>query len=209
MTVDLKMQAKTIIFDLGGVIIDIDPQGCFERFRQMARDTSHPAWQQGLHHPLFMQYEKGRVGDVEFLDELKTFMARPELSHYELEAMWNTMLVDISIKKMQLLEQLRQHYRLIILSNTNHLHMRGFNNLLLQKFGKPDFRHWFHALYYSFEMGHRKPEEAIYSALLQAESGRPEEFLFLDDNLENVQSAQQMGIQAIHVQSPDQILSLF
>ena len=199
----------TLIFDLGGVIIDIDPAGCFERFQQLAFSTEHPAWNEGLEYQLFKDYEIGILSNSFFLDELRSIMANGQISNQQLIDLWNTMLIDISLEKLNLLEKLREDYRLVLLSNTNYLHMKGFNQILKNKTGKEDFSHWFDEIYFSFQMGVRKPSIEIYQMLLEKEQCRASETYFLDDNAENIRAANSLGIQTKLISQPNEILTLF
>ena len=199
----------TLIFDLGGVIIDIDPAGCFKHFQKQAISKEHPAWQQGLDYPLFKEYEMGLLSDSSFLNELRSILANPVLADQQIIDLWNTMLVDISLDKLNLLETLRKQYRLVLLSNTNYLHMKGFNSILKKKTQHADFSYWFDAIYFSFQMGVRKPSVEIYQMLLEQEGSNANEVYFLDDNAENIRVANSLGIQTKLISHPNEILTVF
>jgi FMN phosphatase YigB (HAD superfamily) len=199
----------TLVFDLGGVIIDIDPSGCFKRFQQNANTMEHPAWKEGLEYQLFKDYEMGILSNSFFLDELRNIMSNSIISDQELIELWNTMLVDISLDKLQLLERLREKYRLVLLSNTNYLHMKGFNEILKNKTRYSDFSYWFDSIYFSFQMGVRKPSIDIYQMLIQQEGSSANALYFLDDNAENIRAANSLGIQTKLISQPNEILTLF
>ena len=199
----------TLIFDLGGVIIDIDPAGCFKRFQQNAISLDHSAWQQGLEYQLFKDYEMGLLSNSFFLDELRNIMSNSNITDQELIDLWNTMLVDISLGKLQLLEKLRENYRLVLLSNTNYLHMNGFNAILKEKTQKDDFSYWFDEIYFSFQMGVRKPSLEIYKMVLEREQSNANDLYFLDDNAENILAANSLGIQTKLISHPNEILTVF
>ncbi|MFC2187837.1 HAD family hydrolase [Fulvivirgaceae bacterium LMO-SS25] len=199
----------TLIFDLGGVIIDIDPAGCFKRFQQNAISLDHPAWQQGLDYPLFKDYEMGLLSNSFFLDELRSIMNNYQISDQQLIELWNTMLIDISMEKLNLFERLRENYKLVLLSNTNYLHMKGFNSILKEKTQRDDFAHWFDEIYFSFQMGVRKPSLEIYQMVLEREQSNANELYFLDDNAENIRAANSLGIQTKLISHPNEILTVF
>jgi FMN phosphatase YigB (HAD superfamily) len=199
----------TLIFDLGGVIIDIDPKGTFERFKKYSANLGHPVWQQGLHFDLFKSYECGQIDDRSFLQTLQEIAGNTDLSESKLISLWNSMLLGIPLQRLQLVEKLKSHYRLLILSNTNQIHRVAFDTILKDTTGRQNFGHWFHGLYYSYEIGLRKPDPNIYKFVLEKEGLSAKETLFFDDNPENIQSAQSVGIDGVLVKHPDQLFDFF
>jgi putative hydrolase of the HAD superfamily len=192
----LLKNVNTLIFDLGGVLIDIDPKGCFERFLAIAPKEAELAFQKGLHHELLLAYEQGHIATEQFLDGLKTALKLTDFPKDTLMAIWNSMLVGIQPGKIRLLEKLRKTHTLLILSNTNALHRLGFDAIVAANFGVKQLSDFVHKAYYSYEMGLRKPDAAIYEYVLEDMQLDPGRTLFFDDNQENIQSARDCGIQA-------------
>ena len=187
---------EVLIFDLGGIIIDIDPEGCFQRFMALLPEGQAFPLKQGLQHELLLRYELGLIETPEFLDELKIILQIPDGSSASLIAAWQSMLVGIQDIKIRLLQHLRQSYRVFLLSNTNHLHRLGFDAIVRENFGASELADYVHKAYYSYEMGLRKPDKAIYTHVLKDQNLDATKCLFFDDNQENVRAAQDCGMHA-------------
>jgi glucose-1-phosphatase len=127
----------------------------------------------------------------------------------QIDNCWNAMLVGLPLKKIELLNKLMQSHNVILLSNTNTIHLNYINNLVQQVTGKNSLDSFFHKAYYSHLMLMRKPDAEIFEYVLNENDFKPEQTLFLDDNKLNVQGAGALGINTVHVTSPDLILTYF
>ena len=196
-----KQQIKNIIFDLGGVIINLDQERTFAAFADLAGIDLQSA--RGMMHTFeeFMHYELGLIQDKEFMDFLKSKIDHSSKEEI-LEKAWNAMLVDIPRERVELIKALRQRYRVVLLSNTNRMHIREVNRILGRDTGHQDLEELFDELYYSFLLQKRKPGAEIFEFVLEKEGFNPGETLFLDDSKENIESAAKLGIQTVHVDSP-------
>src|SRR5207245_597333 len=96
-----------------------------------------------------------------------------------------------------------------LLSNTNNIHLKFVNQIVLNDTGHPAIGHYFHRDYYSHRMNMRKPDPAIFQRVLSENNLTANETYFLDDNLENIQGAKSIAIHTAHITSPDRVLSLF
>ena len=196
-----KQQIKNIIFDLGGVIINLDQERTFAAFANLAGIDLQSA--RAMMHTFeeFMHYELGLIQDKEFMDFLKSKIDHSSKEEI-LEKAWNAMLVDIPRERVELIKALRQCYRVVLLSNTNRMHIREVNRILGRDTGHQDLEELFDELYYSFLLQKRKPGAEIFEFVLEKEGFNPGETLFLDDSKENIESAAKLGIQTVHVDSP-------
>ena len=196
-----KQQIKNIIFDLGGVIINLDQERTFAAFADLAGIDLQSA--RGMMHTFeeFMHYELGLIQDKEFMDFLKSKIDHSSKEEI-LEKAWNAMLVDIPRERVELIKALRQRYRVVLLSNTNRMHIREVNRILGRDTSHQDLEELFDELYYSFLLQKRKPGAEIFEFVLEKEGFNPGETLFLDDSKENIESAAKLGIQTVHVDSP-------
>lgn len=144
----------------------------------------------------------------EFLAQMQQHV--PEgVTHEQIIAAWNAMLLDFPLQRLQLLQQLRQHYNLYLLSNTNAIHLEAFNRLLQESRGIPSLGSFFDKAYYSHLMGHRKPDKESYLMVMEENGLLPEETLFIDDTLPNIEGAKAVGLQTIHLQAPRTIMDIF
>ncbi|MBS1508418.1 MAG: HAD family phosphatase [Bacteroidetes bacterium] len=201
-------EIKNIIFDLGGVILDLDVSKTHQAFGEMAGLSAKEIQAKSSTEPFFNDFEKGLLSDHEFRQRIKSFLNKPATNE-EIDAAWNAMLVKIPTEKYELLLRLRETHRVFLLSNTNNIHLEYFNQLVYRDTGHPELDYFFHKAYYSHLMKMRKPDQEIYARVLNENNLSAGETLFLDDNFDNIEGAARVGIQTIHVTSPSAILSLF
>ena len=188
-----------IVFDLGGVILDLDFSRTVDSFTQLfARDAS-VLYTQMSQVPLFDRYERGETNSSEFRAQLGEFFELGRtIADAELDAAWNALLGGIPQAKLRCLTRLAQGTRLFLLSNTNEIHIERF----LLDYGarhESTFGPWsglFEQDYYSHRMGLRKPEPAIFARVLEEHGLNAGRTLFIDDNPFNVEAARALGMQA-------------
>ena len=160
--------------------------------------------------PGFEEYEKGLMEDAEFRDFVrKTFSVQSK--DEEIDVCWNAMLLGLPIKKLNLLNELKNKYSVYLLSNTNNIHINHINKNMLPSVTRAGdkLENYFHRAYYSHIMKKRKPNADIFEQVLSENSLLAHETLFLDDNLPNIEGAKQVGIQTVHIAGPVEILSYF
>ncbi|SEW13062.1 HAD family hydrolase [Chitinophaga arvensicola] len=199
---------KNIIFDLGGVILNINYQLTSEAFVGLGVKHFNELYTQFHGSSLFNGLETGHVSTEEFLAEMQRHV--PEgVTGEQITGAWNAMLLDFPLQRLQLLQQLRQHYNLYLLSNTNAIHLAEFNRLLQESRGIPSLGEFFDKAYYSHLMGCRKPDAECYQMVLDENGLLAEETLFIDDTLPNIEGAKAVGLQTIHLQAPRTIMDIF
>ena len=199
---------KNLIFDLGGVILDLSINSTLKLFADISGMDSNRVQKLFIDSPGFEAYEKGTITDTEFRDfvrKLYDIDAPDEV----LDSCWNAMLVNIPLEKLQLLETLKKTHNVFLLSNTNDIHVHYINNTLLRRVTQRSLDDFFHRAYYSHAMKMRKPDAEIFQKVLDLEKLDPSETLFLDDNQANVEGASKLGIKTVHVVNPNMILDYF
>lgn len=205
----LSAGIKNLIFDLGGVILDLSVETTHEALARLSGISKQKSADIFHHSPGLNEYEKGKMDDTSFrhyLREIYNLKATDE----QIDACWNAMLLGIPLEKLQLLNRLRQHYNVLLLSNTNEIHLHYINNTILSKLtGETSLDIYFHKAYYSQRLLMRKPDAEIFEYVLEENKVNPSETLFFDDNALNVLGAQSVGIKTVHVTSPDLILTYF
>ncbi len=199
---------KNLIFDLGGVILNLSFQKTFDAFSSLVNIDPNEIAKSYYERPEFNAFEKGELSEAEFRSWLRRLFVT-SASDAELDACWNAMLVDIPIERIRLLENLRTRYQLFLLSNTNSIHEKHFNRMVSHCTPHCGLEPLFDKTYYSHQIGMRKPDLEIYGHVLEDNKIQAQETLFLDDNLGNLNAAKQLGINTYHVQKPDLILELF
>lgn len=205
---DADPNVRNLIFDLGGVLLDLSFQRTFEAFASLTHLDAEFISETCHQHPEFNAFEKGELSEAEFRDALRSLFSTTA-SDNELDACWNAMLVNIPVERIQLLEKLRSRYQLFLLSNTNSIHARHFNRIVSRNSRHENLEPLFDRIYYSHVINLRKPDPAIYKYVLNESNIIAHETVFLDDNMSNLDSAKQLGIKIVHVSHPDFILTLF
>jgi len=190
---------KNIIFDLGGIIIDIDEGKIREyllrhAFKLQRIKKLHSLL---LKEGLLDKFEKGQISEQEFIASFAAVLKGNDKDSF-IRTAWNSMIIGIPKKKAELLTYLRPKLRVFILSNTNSIHVAYFNEILQQNYGISNFSEICEKAYYSYEMGLRKPDPGIFSSLLNDSSLLAEETLFIDDNTNNTEAAAGLGINVMH-----------
>jgi len=198
---------KNLIFDLGEVIIDIDYKQTISAFQKLAVVDFSSVVSYSAQNPVFDLYEKGKVSTPVFFDELRKYL-RPGTTDKEIEDAWNAIFQNFSAQKIELLKQLKTRYNTFALSNINEIHVASIDKAAQTKFGEAAFGNFFHRVYYSNELGLRKPEPEIYALVLEKEGLNAAETFFVDDKKENVEAARAFGIHAYQLTNRDNLHGL-
>ena len=189
---------KHIIFDLGGVLLNIDYNLTEQAFRSHGFENFNQVYSQLKQESLFDDIETGRISKEEFVEKIRQ-RASSEMTQQQVINAWNAMLLDMPIKRLQLLQQLRLHYDLILLSNTNEIHEEAFNIITREAHGVT-IASFFDKVYFSHRVGMRKPDIAIFERILGECGFKREETLFIDDSPQHIEAARSIGIQAIYLE---------
>lgn len=192
-----SLNISDIIFDLGGVVLDIDYKQTLRAFAQLGVQNLEEIYTLTAQREVVSQFERGQIDAHTFMKELQPLL-RIDLDYDKAVDAWNAMILPWSAQRMALVERLRKHYGLHLLSNTNTLHRDLFEETLRQTTGRT-MSHYFDHVGYSFEMGARKPEPEIFRAMLRWAQLDPSRTLFIDDNASNVEAARAEGIVAYRI----------
>ncbi|MCE7863876.1 MAG: HAD family phosphatase [Bacteroidetes bacterium CHB5] len=204
----LNTGIKNIIFDLGGVILNLSVERTHQAFADLSGLTLSEIKARVHQGPFFHDYERGLITDAEFRHHVRETL-QVNVSDLALDTAWNAMLLDIPTARLALLEQLKQTHRVFLLSNTNEIHRQCFNNIVRQTSGKPGIEHYFHRAYFSHLLNLSKPDVTIYQQVVTDQNLLPHETVFLDDNADNIAGAAKAGLHTFHVQHPNQIFDFF
>lgn len=205
----LVSSVKNLIFDLGGVILDLSVEQTLDAFARLSKLPKEKVHDLYLSAPGFLEYEKGLMPDDAFRDFVRATYAIAATDQ-QIDDSWNAMLLGIPPLKLELLTKLQGEFRVFLLSNTNGIHLHHINEFMLPNLPtKRPLDSYFHKAYYSHRMGKRKPDADIFEQVLEENNLLPEETLFLDDYAVNIEGAKSLGIKTIHVTSPNLILDYF
>jgi len=188
---------KNIIFDIGGVLLDLDYDLTYSELGEVMGIDIQTQKVPAHIFKIVLGYEKGEINTETFLWNLQKEAAALTPQPDKLIKAWNAMLIGWNPKRFEFLKELRKDYSLFLLSNTNDLHLEWFNRDLKKNHGITDFdTKFFDQAFYSHEMHMRKPEIKVFEHVLDQTGIKAEETLFIDDNLENVEKARQVGLNA-------------
>ena len=190
---------KHIIFDLGGVLLNIDYNLTEKAFIDAGIKNFPELYGQLQQSDLFDKWEMGLMERAEFISTLQKISDTPRTEAQILNA-WNAMLLDFPVRRLQILQQLRLYYDLFLLSNTNEIHEESFNNILMRAHGFPNIGVFFDKVYLSHRVGMRKPNAEIFQRILDDNDLKPEQTLFIDDSPQHIVTAKQLGIQTIFLE---------
>ncbi len=199
---------KNIIFDLGGVILNINYNLTADAFIKLGLKDFEEKYSQAKQSRLFDKLETGEISAGQFRKELKTYIG-DFVSDADIDGAWNTMLLDLPAERIELLKKLSAKYRLFLLSNTNIIHFNAYSAYLQNKFGKMIFDDIFEKQYLSFKLGLRKPDKKIFELVLNENNIKPSETLFIDDSMQHIHGAEETGIITYLLQPPETIIELF
>jgi epoxide hydrolase-like predicted phosphatase len=185
-------QYDAIIFDLGGVILDIDPERTWNMF---AKYTDKKSIQKILESGWLQEFEKGKIQHKELRDKINGLLGT-QIAEDPFIRAWNAMLIDYKPKRIERIQWLKKTHRLFLLSNTNELHFNYFENKLIKEYGV-SFDDIFNFTYVSHKMGLVKPDAQIFRQVLIEQQLNPETTLFIEDTRENAESASKLGIQTL------------
>jgi putative hydrolase of the HAD superfamily len=192
------LDRKNLIFDLGGVLLNIDPRATADALAAMGVGKSLITDGLNLVNPMLRGLECGTVASDEIYAAVAATMnvePSPEIVQSIKEA-WCAMLRDVPIEKLQRLRTLRgQGYRIFLLSNTNAIHWEAIERIVASVEGRA-LAEYFDGVYLSFEMHCCKPDKMIFEKLLESEGLVAEDCIFFDDSRENCEAAASLGIAA-------------
>lgn len=197
---------KAIIFDLGGVILNIDYRLTIAAFEKLGIKNADLFYSKKEQAPIFDKLEIGAITPPYFLTALQKYCANTEKS--EIEKAWNAMLLDLPESRLIHIQKLSKNYKIFLLSNTNEIHINAFR----KKIGK---KRWlqlsslFTKIYLSHEIGFRKPNKEAFEIILDENKLKANDVFFIDDSPQHIQAARMLGIQSHYLLKGEEITDLF
>ncbi len=198
---------KNIIFDLGGVFLNIDFQLTNKAFKDLGVDCFEEMFNQHHVNDLFELLETGKLSETEFYNAFRK-ESQSNLTNEQIKTAWNALLLDFPEERIHWLEEIKSKYKIYLFSNTNQIHYDRFILDFAKAFPGKDFNNYFIKAYYSQTLGLRKPNANSFEKILEEQSLKPSETLFIDDTLKNIEGAQKIGLQTVHLVAPLTVLDL-
>jgi putative hydrolase of the HAD superfamily len=188
---------RNVIFDLGGVLFDIDFSLTDKAFTDLGVQNFSSFFTQFHSNDLFVKLETG-VEDHLFYEEFRVATGL-HLTNDQIKDAWNALLIDFRMDSIAVLPILKSKYNLYLLSNTNEIHLQEFQERYRFLYQGSSFDDLFNAAYYSHRIGHRKPNASAFEYVLAKHQLTAAETLFIDDSINNIEAAQKLGIQTVHL----------
>lgn len=192
-------KSGAIIFDLGGVILDIDISKTNEAFRALGFEKIDDYFGLGHAGYFFRDYEEGTIADDEFVNKVRQKIGE-QVSEEEVIGAWNALLGEFPEDRIRYLEKLKEHYRLFLFSNTNGLHLKAFKKIFERSFAGRNLDELFEKAYYSHLEGFRKPDSKGFHHIVKENNLEPRKTIFVDDALVNVEAARKAGLKGFHIE---------
>jgi glucose-1-phosphatase len=202
------MQAiKNIIFDLGGVFININYPKTEQAFINLGITNFPQLYNQHHASSLFEDLETGKISPENVYEKFRE-ISGIQLTNQQIQDAWNAMLEDFLLEELTWLEKIKNKYNIFLYSNTNQIHYDFFTQKFRDVTGNKNFDDYFIKAYYSHTLGLRKPYPASFTAILQEQNLVAQETLFIDDTISNIDGAKLAGLQTIHLIPPARVSKL-
>ncbi|MBC8488463.1 MAG: HAD family phosphatase [Bacteroidetes bacterium] len=198
---------KNIIFDFGGVIINIDHQKVENAFISLGVDNFDELFNKVSQTELFQKLEKGLISPREFRNTIRD-ISGINVTDEILDFTWNQIIGDYPTGRIKLLKKIGNRYKLFILSNTNKIHYDYYITQFRKEFGF-EFQSLFDNTYWSFKIGKRKPDIDSFQYVISKNQLMPEETLFVDDSFQNILAARQLNLIAYFLKPDTDITDMF
>jgi putative hydrolase of the HAD superfamily len=193
---------NAIIFDFGDIFINLEKETQIDEFKKIG--LPGPNEELVAYNDLF---EKGKISEIDFIKSFEKYI--PNASMEEIIKAWNSVIGDFPLYRLEFLQMLSSKYRLFLLTNTDSIHINRFEHKVGMSF-YTDFYRCFEKVYYSFEMGRRKPDPEIFNIILRKHDLSPKKTLFVDDKKVNTDAAASLGLHVWNLQvGKEDVVDLF
>ena len=193
---------NTIIFDFGDVFVDLEKEKSVIAFKKLGLNGPNEELQE-----LNFRFETGKVSEEAFLEGFRNYI--PNATIEDIRSAWNSVIGDFPLHRLEFLQMLCGRYRLFLLTNTDSIHIDHFEQSVGLSFSR-DFYKCFEKVYYSYEMGMRKPDKAIFEYIIRKHDLSPKRTLFIDDKEDNTAAAASVGLQVWNLKpGKEDVVELF
>jgi len=198
---------RNIIFDLGGVLLNIDPKKTIEAFGKLGMKQLVGDKGLSYDHNIFYMMEQGQITSDEFRYGVIELLPQ-KVSFQEIDNAWTAMLLDFPAVRVELIKNLRKDFKIYLFSNTNAIHVEKFHSNFRNQH-RFEVSSLFERDFYSNEIGYRKPSPESYQEIIKLSGINPEESLFIDDSLLNIESAIHFGLKGFWLKPGQKVEKIF
>ncbi len=198
---------RNIIFDLGGVLNNIDPGKTIEAFSQLGMEQLIGDKGLTYDHEIFYLMEQGKITPAGFRKGVRELLPG-EVSDDLIDTAWTAMLLDFPEIRVRLVQRLRNEFTIYLFSNTNAIHVAKYQSNFRKQHGF-EVSSLFEKDFHSNEIGFRKPTPESFQEIIRLSGIHPEESLFIDDSLPNVEGAIASGLKGYWLKPGNKIEEVF
>jgi putative hydrolase of the HAD superfamily len=199
---------EAILFDLGGVILNIDYQLTARAFEEIGLENFDELYSKAQQSGLFDQFEVGAISQQHFINELLPYLPAGT-SPNKVVAAWNAMILEFPGENLNLLNKIKVKKPIFLLSNTNEIHVQHFHRKLALNSVNETLHPYFEKVYFSNELGMRKPHSETFDFVCKENNLSPAKTLFIDDSIQHIEGAKKIGLQTYHLSNGETITDLF
>jgi len=199
---------KNIVFDFGGVIINIDYLRTIRSFRELGIPDFEEQYSKMKQSNLFDEFEKGLISAAEFRNRIRK-ISNTGLTDEQIDDAWNSILINLPEVNIRFLESLKGDYKIFLLSNTNEIHERAFTEMICRQFGEDVLKRTFDNVYFSHHLKMRKPEPGIFEYVLNENNLVADETLFVDDSFQHIEGARKIGLKTFYFETGKTLPDIF
>ncbi len=202
------MKIENIIFDFGGVVLDIEPELTVKEFAKLGFTDFNKIETPAFTQEIIQKFEKGIYTPEVFRNKLRSFL-NVKATDQQIDEAWNALLFDIPRERIEVIEEVKKKYPIYLLSNSNEIHYDLYVRDLQLRFGYQEFDALFNKAYFSFDLHLIKPDPDIYEFVMYQHNLKPQTTLFIDDKEENIETAKALGFKTYLLKAPERIRDLF
>lgn len=199
---------KAILFDLGGVLLNLDYQLTENAFVELGLTDFRERYSQLAQTDLFDRFETGQISAFHFVNRLLDLLPSGVNANQVVHA-WNAMILDFPAARLNWLKELGEKHDLYLLSNTNELHIPAVRRSLEKAVGHQRLEDYFRGTYFSSEIRRRKPDVTTFQWFLDQNGLQASEVLFIDDSPQHVDGATAAGIESMLLGKGRDVQELF
>jgi len=192
-----QQNVKNVILDLGGVLLDFNPQKTFSALKRILTPERSESIQWDEIPDIVFAMETGSWTKHEFIDHLKK-VCKPDVIEEEIIDAWCAMILEFPHERVEMVKALSEKYQVYLLSNTNAIHIKYFEKEFKNRYHIP-LHQLFSKVYYSSEIGFRKPDAESFLHVLNDAEIKAEETILIDDREDNCMAAKSIGIRSLKV----------
>lgn len=204
---EILQEIRNIIFDLGGVLLNINPKKTIEAFGALGMDKLIGDKGLTYDHEIFYLMEQGKVTSQEFREGVRKLLPK-KVTDQQIDSAWTAMLLDFPAIRVKLLQKLSKDFNLYLFSNTNAIHVEKYFDIFRQQHGF-EVTSLFKQTFHSNEIGYRKPSVQSFEEIIRLAEILPQQSLFIDDSAANIEGAVASGMKGLWLQPGQSVEEIF